>query len=464
MLVSEEKEFQIGRQVDKQVRDEMGIYLELPDLRSKVKEIAENIGRNSHRPDLIYRVEIVDTPDFNAFAVPGGFVYVHRGLLERMNSIDELASVVGHEIAHVSARHSASQISKAQLLNIGLIGVSIATEGAIDSYGNLIDLGSILAFSKFSRDDEREADYYGIQYTTEAGYNPKASIDVMKGIQSLSDSEPGALEIWFMTHPPTSERIELLNEELKNLESQDPNITKRKIQRNEFISLLEGMAVGEWNGKELIIGDRYYNKEYLLSIPVPEGWQVQINHDDYTAIIYDEKKISFAYFDVQPLRERKTSDTFFNELSRILSNQGLNKVSGPSDNKEYSHGAIAGIYEGNSGSSGPVVAQLIAFTKEGSGYYIFGITKKEEFEKLQPQFESMINDLRFMSSQESSKIDPPRMRIHSVSAGETWDSITGRYFKTTNEKKKLAEYNGLEIDEDPAPGLLLKIPPSLRFQ
>ena len=182
---------------------------------------------------------------------------------------------------------------------------------------------------------------------TEAGYNPKASIDVMKEIQSINDSEPGALEIWFMTHPPTSERIDLLNEELKSLESQDPDITERKIQRNAFISLLDGMAVGEWNGKELVRGDRYYNKEYMLSIPVPEGWQVQITNDNYTAVFYDKKQESFSYFNVQPLRERKTSDIFFNELSKVLSGQGLDRVNEDPNNRQYSHGAIAGIYQGN---------------------------------------------------------------------------------------------------------------------
>ncbi|MFC1841224.1 M48 family metalloprotease [Thermodesulfobacteriota bacterium] len=195
MLVSENKEFDIGKGVDKQVREEMGVYLEKPELRNLIKEIAENIGEKSHRPDLIYRAEIVDTPDFNAFAVPGGFVYVHRGLLERMNSTDELASVMGHEIAHVAARHSASQISKMQLSKIGLLIATVATGGELQNYGDLINIGSVLAFSKFSRDDEREADHFGIRYMTDAGYHPGASISVMKTIQGLHEEEPGALEV-----------------------------------------------------------------------------------------------------------------------------------------------------------------------------------------------------------------------------------------------------------------------------
>jgi len=463
MLVSEEEEFQVGQEVDKEVRDEMGLYLELPELRAKVKEITENIGRQSDRPDLIYRVEIVDTPDFNAFAVPGGFVYVHRGLLERMNSVDELASVIGHEIGHVSARHSASQISKAQLFNIGLMAVDIATQGAVENYGTLVDLGSILAFSKFSRDDEREADSLGVRYMTKADYNPKASIDVMKEIQGLQDREPDSLEIWFMTHPATSERLELLNKELDTVSSQSPDILKKNIRRNEFISLLDGMAVGEWNGQELVSGDRYFNKEFLLGIPIPEGWQVQINNNDCTAVFFDAKKESFVYFDIQALQKQKATETYFNELSDLYIKQGLKKTTKSALAKSLSHGAITGIYQGKSSSLGDVNAQLLAFTKENNGFSMLGIGKEESFEKLQPLLESMINGLNFISTQEASKIDPPRMHVHEVSAGDTWDKITIRYFKAANEKAKLAEYNGLEIDIEPAPGTLLKIPPSLKF-
>jgi predicted Zn-dependent protease len=464
MLVSEEKEFQIGQQVDKEVRGEMGVYVELPDLRSKVKEITENIGRHSDRPSVVYRAEIVDTPDFNAFAVPGGFIYVHRGLLERMNSADELASVIGHEIGHVAARHSAAQISKMQILNIGLIGAQIATHGALQDYGGLIDLGSILAFSKFSRDDEREADCLGIKYMSMAGYNPKASISVMRHIQTLENTEPSLLDIWFMTHPPTNERLELLNKELEEMSYQDPVILNRDIRRNTFIRLLDGLVVGEYNGTELVSGDRYFNKEFLLSIPIPQGWQAHINNADYTAIFADTKQESFVYFDIRPLQRQKTTEAYFKELSKSLTRQGLRMASKTAEPDNLSLGAMAGTYQGSTSALGPIKVRLIAFTREHNGFSMIGLGKEEEFEKLQPLFESMITGLDFLSQEEISGIDVPRMRVHEVSVGETWDDIAIQYFSSSEETEKLAEYNGLTTDKTPAPGILLKIPPSLRFR
>jgi len=463
MLVSEEKEFQIGQGVDKEVRSGMGIYLELPELRARLKTVVEKVGKNSDRPDLVFRAEIVDTPDFNAFAVPGGFVYVHRGLLEKVNSEDELASVMAHEIAHVAARHSASQISKNQVLNIGILAASVATGGAIDNFGSLVNIGSVMAFSKFSRDDEREADRFGLKYMTKAGYNPEASIGVMKQIQALETGNSGSLDIWFMSHPPTAERITTLNQEIKALSAKDPGLLQRKENRNDFIRLLNGLAMGDWNGSEMVSGDHYYNKEFQLSIPVPKGWQVAINNSNYTAVFYDEKQESFAYFNIQPLQKQKTADAYFNELSNQLVQKGLKKVSDSYASKKLTNDARAGMYQGTSGTNA-ISAVLFAFTKNNNGYSILGAGKKETFSQIQPIIEQISNNLKFLSQTEATAISPPRMKIHEVSAGDTWDKITERYYKTATDKKQLAEYNGMEVGQAPAVGTVLKIPPTFKVK
>jgi len=463
MIVSDEQEFRIGQRVDKQVREEMGVYLELPELRSLVKEVGGNIGRNSDRSNLIYRIEIVDSPDFNAFALPGGFVYVHRGLLERMNALDELASVLGHEIAHVAARHSAAQISKAQLMNIGLLGVAIATKGAIQDYGQLINIGAALAFNKFSRDDEREADYFGTRYMAQAGYNPKASIDVMNHIQNLQIREPTTLETWFMTHPPTKERLANLNHEIKEIRLEQPGVLDRPMKRSQYVALLDGLAVGEWNGTELVSGDWYYNKEFLLRLKIPEGWRVRINSKQYTALFAHSKKDFFAFFDIEPLRIHKTTGEYFKDFEKRLKQRGLRKVKGVTINRVLGHGALIGIYKGYDRNRGSIMAAGIAFVKGANGYSLIGSSKKGDFEEFQPLVESMMDSLWFISQREAAELKPSRLRIHKVEKGETWAIITQKYFNSSLGMEKLAEYNGLEASQEPPPDTLLKIPPSLRF-
>ncbi len=461
MLVSEEEEFNIGRDAAKQVREEMGIYLELPKLRELVKRVEDNIGRHSDRPNLIYRAEIVDTPDFNAFALPGGFIFVHRGLLARINSVDELAAVLAHETTHVAARHSASQISKQKVVNLLLFGANIATGGAVQNYGQFVKFGLILAFCKFSRDCERQADHYGIIYMTRAGYNPLAFISVLRQIKRLETREPSLFEVWFMTHPPTDERLRLAKAELEEIKKTCPNCFKRPIRRNEYIALLDGLAVGERTNNELVLGDRYYNKEYCFSIKIPYGWFVRLRSKYATAIFLNSKKQFSAFVDVDPLMKRGNTEEYHKKNKKMMLKHGLIKIEDLKEDLPY--GAIATTFRGFDRSRGEITAELISFVRGNNGFRIVGSSKKKDFPELHKALTEMINSWRFLKPEEAFKLQPLRLRIHKVKKGETWKSITIKYYGSDIGSDKLAEYNGFDGSEEPSAGILIKIPPTLRF-
>jgi Putative Zn-dependent protease len=463
MTVSEDREFRMGQEVDKQVREEMGVYLEDAEVRSLVKEVGAGISKNTARAKTLnYRFEVVDSPDFNAFALPGGFVYVNRGLLEKVNSTDELASVLGHEIAHVDARHSAAQISKVEVLQIGLLAADIATQGAVGSFGDLINVGAALTLNKFSRDAEREADHYGTLYMTQAGHNPKSSLDVMQQIQRIQVKEPTSTETWFMTHPPTSERLLNLNHEISAIQQTNPTAVTRAAKRNQYIRTLDGLAIGEWNGQELIKGDYYYNKEFLFKMKLPEGWEGQINNKTYTAIFGQPKKDLYVMFNIEPLRTQQTSEEYFNDFENKLGKRGLKKEGQTASG--FAQGALKGTFKGSSSSMGAVKGEGFAFVKDVNGYAVLGICKLADFETFRPQVESMIQSFAFISQKEAVDLQPGRLKVHEVKGGETWDSIMKKYFNTSQGKEKLAEYNGFTVNQNPQPGILLKIPPTLHFQ
>ncbi len=461
MLVSEKEEFRIGKQVDKQVREELGIYMELPKLRALVQKVEENLGKHSDRPNLIYRAEIVDTPDFNAFAVPGGFIYVHRGLLARINSVDELAAVLGHETTHVAARHSAAQISKQKVMNILLLGLNIATGGAIQNYGQFINLGVVLAFNKWSRNQERQADHYGIIYMTRAGYNPLAFLSVLKQIKRLESREPSKFEIWFMTHPPVDERIKLAKEELKQIKKMCPKCFKRPIRRNEYIALLKGLAMGERTPNELVLKDRYYNKEYCFSVKIPFGWYAKLRSKYATAIFINSKKQCSAFLGVDPLMKIISTAKYHAQNKKSLLHHGLVKLK---DLKErFRYGAMASIFTGYDKSRGKIVAELISFVKGDNGYYILGSGKKQNLGQLMADMKEMIDNWEFLSPEQAAKLQPLRLRIYRVKKGDTWKSITIKYYGSDIGSTKLAEFNGFDKNQQPHPGILIKIPPTLHF-
>lgn len=149
-----------------------------------------------------------------------------------------------------------------------------------------------------------------------------------------------------MTHPPTSERLVNLNHEIGEIQQSQPVALDRSIKRNQYIRLLEGLAVGEWNGQELIKGDYYYNKEFLLKIKLPEGWQGQINSKKYIAVFGQSKKDLYVIFDIEPLRVQKTSEEYFPDFEDKLGTKGLKKV-GKTD-WGFKRGAGMGTYKGSS--------------------------------------------------------------------------------------------------------------------
>ncbi|RPJ83768.1 MAG: peptidase M48, partial [Acidobacteria bacterium] len=201
-LISEAQEIEMGREADKEVSAAYGIY---PDeaLQRYVQTLGASIAARTERPKLPWTFRVVDDPSVNAFAIPGGFIYVTRGILTHLNSEAELVGILGHEIGHVTARHSVNQMSKQQLAQIGLIaGMVLSPEVA--RFGNLLQTGVGLLFLKYGRDDERQADQLGLKYMVANGYDPRRLVNVFQMLDGVSRQEGGGggrLPEWLSTHP-----------------------------------------------------------------------------------------------------------------------------------------------------------------------------------------------------------------------------------------------------------------------
>ena len=167
-------------------------------------------------------------------------------------------------------------------------------------------------------------------------------------------------------------------------------------------------------------------------------------------------------FNVEPLRIRKTSEEYFRDFENKLGKSGLKKDGKTSSNVK--HGGGIGTYKGSSGSLGAIQGVAFAFVNDVNGYSLLGISKTADFQAFRPLVESMIQSLAFISQKEATDLQPGRLRVHEVKGGETWDSIMQKYFSTSQGKEKLAEFNGLVVNQNPTPGILLKIPPTLHFQ
>ncbi len=206
-LLSTADEVAIGHQAAEEVEKEVAIYDD-PVVLAYVDSLGQALARHSKRPDLTYHFKVVDTDDVNAFALPGGWLYVNRGLISASANESELAGVVGHEVAHVVARHGARQITKQFGLAM-LVQVAVGDDPSLTRQiaGQFAQLGAGLTLLKYGRDAECEADYLAVQETYAAGIDPEGMATFFEKLLALHETEPEGAAVWFSTHPPSRERI-----------------------------------------------------------------------------------------------------------------------------------------------------------------------------------------------------------------------------------------------------------------
>src|SRR5437868_1133932 len=209
MLVSESQEIQMGQQADSGVIASIGLYPD-PSLQTYIQALGEKLAATSERPKLPWPFRVVDDPAVNAFAIPGGFVYVTRGILAHMTSEAELATVMGHEIGHVTARHTAHQISREQVASLGLAIGSIASS-QVSKYAGLASQALGVLFLKFSRENENTADALGVRYSSRANYDSRQMDSVMSMLDRIESGSGGRLPEWLATHPNPGNRIQHIN-------------------------------------------------------------------------------------------------------------------------------------------------------------------------------------------------------------------------------------------------------------
>ena len=270
MLVSESQEIQMGQEYDKEVVASIGLYPD-PALQTYIQELGTRLAATSERKNLPWTFRVVDDPAVNAFAVPGGYVYVTRGILSHLNSEAELAGVVGHEIGHVTARHTASQMSKQQLAGLGLVVGSIASP-AIERYAGVASQALGILFLKFGRDDENQADELGLRYMGRANYDPREMPPIFKMLSAVSQQESGGrLPEWLSTHPDPGNRLQHINAMISRLPSQD--FAGTIVNRDSYERRLDGMIFGA-NPREGFFRDtRFYHPDLKFQIAFPSGWQ-----------------------------------------------------------------------------------------------------------------------------------------------------------------------------------------------
>jgi len=290
VMMSEGQEVSLGRQADVQIKQQYKVYESKP-LQDYVNRVGQRIAKQSHRPDLKYHFTVLDSPEINAFALPGGYVYITRGILAYLNSEAELAAVLGHEIGHVTARHGVRQQSAAQAANIGLSVASIFIPELGSAAGqNLSNVIGSALLSGYGRDHELEADRLGAVYLTRTEYDPQAIIKVIGVLknQELKDAElakqegrePRRYHGLFASHPDNDTRLQqAVGEASKNAAAH-----AHAEGREDFLKATDGLVYGDNSEQGIVRNNRFYHADLGIALAFPETWQVHNLPDSLVAI------------------------------------------------------------------------------------------------------------------------------------------------------------------------------------
>jgi predicted Zn-dependent protease len=214
--VSQEQEVQLGAQYAQQINAQLPLVRD-PEVNRYINVLGDSLANLTSRRDLQWRFYIVDSPEVNAFAVPGGFIYLNRGLIDRAQNMAQVAGVLGHEIGHVVRRHSVKQMQQQQNANIGLTLVCVLTPQVCQSQaaGAALQVGAGAVFARFSRQDEQEADAEGVRYVTRAGIDPRGIPGMFEILLNERQTRPDAVSAWFATHPMEENRIRATSEQIQ---------------------------------------------------------------------------------------------------------------------------------------------------------------------------------------------------------------------------------------------------------
>ena len=284
-LVGEDREIAMGREADIQITASLGLAGG-PELQRYVSDLGDRLAVVSERPQLPWSFKVVDDPAVNAFALPGGFIYLTRGILAHFESEAELAGVLGHEIGHVTARHSVSQMSRQQIFSVGL-GLGALVSERIRSTGDYLGAGLQLWGLKFSRDDESESDALGLRYISRLGYDPESLVGVFRMLAAVSGGSEGRVPQWQLTHPYPENR----EADIRALIAAGDGGGGEEVGRDTYLDRIDGLLYGENPREGFFQGSRLVHPALAFEADFPPGWTGVNQRSLVAAVSPDERAV-----------------------------------------------------------------------------------------------------------------------------------------------------------------------------
>jgi predicted Zn-dependent protease len=404
-LISRSQEIAMGQQADSQVVASIGLY---PDaaLQSYVQDLGAKLAKTSERPDLPWTFRVVDDPTVNAFALPGGFIYVTRGLMTYVENEAELSGVIGHEIGHVTAQHSVHTMSSQELTQLGVAaGMMIKPE--LQKYGQYLNAGLGLLYLKYSRDDETQADHLGFRYMVRAGNDPRQMIRVFDMLNRVSQASGGGrVPEWLETHPNPEHRSEDFQKEIDTLQL---NVDRLTVNQDSYLDRIDGMVFGQNPREGFFRDNHFYQPDLEFEFVFPSGWQT-VNQKAVVAAVSPNQDALLQITLSQGTSSKEAAAQFFSQSGMQSERQETGSLNGlPAVSAIFSVTTDQGVLQGK--------AAFVEY--RGYVYQLLGYTTEQLWTQYRDIMIESIGSFRRLTDSNILQMQPMHLKIVTVRNSST---------------------------------------------
>ncbi|MFD2162985.1 M48 family metalloprotease [Paradesertivirga mongoliensis] len=445
VLMSEEQEIAMGKEADPQIIAQYGLY-EDKALQDFINQKGKAMAAVSHRPSLDYHFRIVDSEVINAFAVPGGYVYFTRGIMAHFNDEAQFAGVLGHEIGHITARHSVIQQRNAMLGQIGLIaGMVISPE--FGQFAQQASQGLGLLFLKFGRDDERQSDQLGVEYSSKIGYDAQQMADFFTTLER-SSARSGAEELpdFLSSHPNPGSRNATVTK-LAAEWQQKLSLNNPQVNRNSYLQRINGMIYGEDPKQGFVENSAFYHPVLKFQFQIPSGWAHQNSPQTFQMAPRDGKAMMMLTMAPgKSLQEAANAVLQQNQLTVVESREttvnGLRAIAMVADQRQE-QGTLR------------TLSYLIQY---GDAIYLMlGVSNAANFNAYSQYFSNTMQSFKQLTDAAKLNKKPERVRIKTVSSATTLEQALRTFGAPAARLEEFAILNGMTLKDRLPAGTLIKV-------
>ena len=450
VMFSENKELELGRTYHPQIIEEYGRY-EDEALQRYVEDVGQKLAVVSHRSDLVYRFTVLDSPIINAFALPGGYIYITRGLMAYLNSEAELAAVLGHEIGHVTARHGVRQQSMAQAANLGYTLGAILLPGMRTAGAqNLFNLFGGALLSGYGREHELESDRLGAEYLARSGYNPQAMIEVISVLKNQATfaeaeakkqgQEYQGYHGIFASHPDNDTRLQ----EVVKAADQYKSSAGGEEGVERYLQRINGMVFGDSESQGIRSGRNFYHGEMQFALSFPQNWHIQNNPSSLSSIA--PEGLAMIEMGVSDLNRKQTPAEFIRDRLNIQDLKNGEPLS--------SHGLEG--YTGLAVSQGKTVRVAVMYLRTQAFIFLATTKAAGDFNNFDAAFRDTVLSFHALRDDEKALAQAQRIEVVSVGSNDSYSNWAAASRISNSPLEQLRLLNGHYPNGELRPGQLAK--------